>query len=194
MSSDNPKLYEAIEQGDLETVRALVPNTFSLLDGEKFLYIAVQKNHPHIVEYLARQVAGKAWGNALIFAAEEGFVECVQKLVGYCSDDERAFAAGEAAFIGNLSVVSFLVPLCNARAHESRPLQMACLGNHPTVIEFLYPLSDIDVAAEALEQYYGDSAALGLSFLWELIERKAQHARIHQEINTDDCTLRSRKI
>ena len=183
-------LYQASEAGNVEEVRRL----FGALGyvPEHVLEIAVNKNHPLVVQLLASHAGEDAVARSICMAAEWGFLECVKILVAECERDAILSAAGDAAGEGQWEVVKYLIPLCDVKDCESHPLQMACIGEQLEMIEYLYPLSDPQAALKILRDVDKmDTPAV--AFLMQLIENEHQNARLNEHIQTPGIE-RSRKM
>lgn len=185
------ELQQAAQKGDVQEVVRLVHILGYV--PEHVMDAAVNKNHPLVVrELVAVAGSGEDVVRCICMAAEWGFLECVKELVDYCEPDEIGYALGDAASEGRLEVVQYLIPLCDLKANESHPLQMACIGGNTSMIEYLYPFSDPHVALEELKKIEKiDTPAV--VFLRQLIENERQNARLHEQINSVGVE-RSRKL
>lgn len=183
-------LYQASESGNVDEVRRLLGVLGHV--PEHVLGIAVNKNHPLVVRVLCPYANEECITQAISMAAEWGFLECVKELVPHCKGHAILYAAGEASGEGRLEVLQYLISLCDVKQFASYPLQMACIGENTTMVEYLYPLSDPKAALAELLKMNGKNSTT-TQFLMQLVENEQQNARLHEHIQTPGAE-RSRKI
>jgi bla regulator protein BlaR1 len=158
-------LVEAVDEGDIEDVRALLESGASInarVDGDGSPLIAAARNgNMTLVRFLLDRGADpdmgvEGDGNPLIMAAREGHVSIVQLLLEKGASVDQVVDGDENALIqasgeGHLDVVKLLVTRgadVNARVWADSaferpngewrtPLSMARRGGHRAVVEFL---------------------------------------------------------
>lgn len=145
---------------------------------------AVNRNKPEIVAVLAPYADRGDLGVFLGAAAEWGFLECVQVLNEVCSEEERVYALGDAAYDGQMEVVAYLVTQCDPKNYQSFGLQMASLGNQMEVAQYLHPLSNPQEAiVDLLKLAPQSSDARAAAARIEHLNNVAQNACLRAEVS-----------
>lgn len=153
--SDNEKvantrlLIKAAEDGNLSEIQRLIPISFPKTQNSSALTWVVNKNNVEGVKLLAGVCDVDI---PLGCAAEWNRVECLEVLIPFATEDEKVFAAGDAAHSGNMESLKFLLEHCDPKEHNSFPLQMAAVGKYYDAMAYLLPLSN---PADALHELVG---------------------------------------
>lgn len=150
--SDNEKaantklLIKAAEDGNLSEIQRLIPIASPKTQNSSALTWVVNKNNVEGVKLLA----GVCDVNIpLSCAAEWNRVECLKVLIPFATEEEKVFAAGDAAFLGQMDSLKLLVAHCDPKGHNSFPLQMAAMGNYCEAMVYLLTVSN---PADALHE------------------------------------------
>lgn len=170
----------AVERNDLTLLRDHLPHADT--DAvETALWLAAHNGHVALIKEILPHADGIDALQALRTAARFDFLECLELLLPVCnsqSDKSEAlfnasmYAANEtmAALIPfsdpsqyqrcigvclaqhNLTGVEILARVCDLKANNSRPLQMAVEVKFSEAVDLLYPLSHPKKALKALQQ------------------------------------------
>lgn len=179
---------------NVDAASALVHTTPVETVGEALGW-AVNRNKPEIVAVLAPYADRGDLSVFLGAAAEWGFLGCVQVLKEFCSEEERVYALGDAAYDGQMEVVVYLVTQCDPKTYQSFGLQMACLGNQMEIAQYLYPLSNPQEAiADLLKLAPQNSEAREAVARIEHLNNVAQNACLRAELSGSIKPARVSKI
>lgn len=179
-------LIEAAEQCNLEEIERLIPISYPKSQDNSALTWAVNKNHLEGVKCLAPVCDVEI---ALSVAAEWGRVDCLRILIDFVNPHELIFAAGDAAYEGQMEALQFLLQHCDPKHAESFPLQMAAMGQREEIVAFLIPLSN---PLDALNDL-GDFREEARDFLNNIWARQ-QKTTIEQNIDAHGNRALVRKI
>jgi len=119
------EFWDAVESGDLETVKRLVETRLVDPKGSdsEALRLAALNGHLEVMQFLLPHANPKAYGS-------------------------QAFRV--AAGNGHLEIVKFLLPHSDPKAHYSEALRWAAENGHFEIVQFLIPHSDPKVVRQLI--------------------------------------------
>ena len=203
---------EAAEAGHLDAVNVFLEHDPQYAQSDLALQYCVKHNHIHVFDRLvdissdrARALAlpqASSQGlmsvveslmdsatlfpgvlqNALENAACEGYLDIVQQLTERTPFDERSQALSYAVANNHISVVKYLLPLCDPKFNGSQALQYAVEERNVEIADLLYPFSNPHAALnnlmEDLDLKPGDAAL-------EYLESRIENERINKVLSSE---------
>lgn len=203
---------EAAEAGHLNVINVFLEHDPQYAQSDLALQYCVKRNHMHVFNRLvdisadyARALAlPQASGqglmsvvenlldsailfpgilqNALNNAAREGHLDITQRITDHTPFSERSQALAYAASNNHISVVKYLLPLCDPKFNDSQALQYAVEEGNIEIADLLYPFSNPHAALnnlmEDLELQPGDAAV-------EYLEVRIENERINKVLSSE---------
>ena len=137
-------LHKAVEQGNKEIVKLLIPVSDPKTDESYALRLAVEYEHIDIVKLLipvSDPTAQESW--ALRWAANIGHIECVKLLVPVSDPKAHDGAALRLAVNnGHTEIVKILLPVSDPKIENNICLLQAVKQQHIDIIKLLIPVTD----------------------------------------------------
>jgi len=131
-------LMNAVESCNLPRVEQLLAQWPGDVN-DHLLNAAISLNAPEIVAVLAPRAIDQHH-KGLVKAVNHKFLDCVDVLLPYCSNEQRVNALGWAVENDFLRGVTHLAAHCDV--YNSHSLFVAVLWRREEIFEFLFPLSD----------------------------------------------------
>lgn len=168
LGQENTRFIEAARDGDVELLQSLIPLT-PIEDRNRALMWAAEEGALRCVNTLIPVSNPKANNSfALVAAARKGFAACVQRLIPVSNPKDRdSHALMMAAQNGNTECVELLIPVSDPKANHSIALFVASRNRHRHCIDLLIEVCDAELVLQRLMDAYPNTPKY-----WEYLQDK----------------------
>lgn len=155
-------------------------------DFEKFIYASMYGFDVELDGLIKKHKKDITVGAALMLAAENGHVECVELLIPISdplAEYEDSNPLTTAAFNGHADCVKLLIPVSDPKSGNNGALQWAALNGHVECVKLLIPVSDVERFRSRFKmRYWFEPALPTLERAEEEMEVEKQRERLAEAI------------